>query len=239
LEGDAVDHFERRVSLRWVTLFVLVMVGLLGVGWAYTSAILAQERERQQAEEARAQAEAAKQFADPARREAAEKAAPLPQRHFLEKGRSYYFSWQNFIGPAVVLEEPRDGWVRVKVRGDDSDQWINLSTVHRIMVAPQAKGGKDTDERVVGATGNIKGVVTFLGKPVANGRVSFHPEKGKAVEADTSEDGTYSAKDVPVGSLRVTVTAKGLPEKYADKEQTPFLFQVQKGENQLDIALKR
>jgi hypothetical protein len=211
-------------------MFVLIMVGLLGVGWAYSSALLAQERERQQAEEARARAEAAKQVADQALREAAEKAAPLPQRHFVEKGKSYFFSWQTSIGPAVVLEEPRDNWVKVRTGG--YDQWINLSTVYRVLIAPDAKELKDTDK------GTVKGVVTFLGKPVAKGKVTFHPEKGNPVESDL-KDGQYAAQDVPVGSLRVTITAEGLPEKYAGKDQTPLLFQVRKGVNQVDIALTR
>jgi hypothetical protein len=230
LEGDAVNHFERRGRASWALVVILLLVAALGVGWAYT-AVRAQEA-RARAEEALA-AEQARQQA-----EQAKKAAPLPQRHFLEKGKSYTFVWQNErIGPAVVLEELRDNWVKVRVPPEDMDQWVNLSTVQRFWVIPEAKGGKDTDKGAAEAKATVQGVVTFNGKPVANGRVSFHPEKGKAVEAETNEDGIYSAKDVPVGSLWVTVTAKRLPEKYAGKDQTPLRFQVQKGVNQVDIAL--
>src|SRR5262249_2921356 len=61
-------------------------------------------------------------------------------RHFLEKGKSYSFVWQNSVRQAVVLEEPRDGWV--KVREDNSEQWINMSKVHRVTVALEGKGVK-------------------------------------------------------------------------------------------------
>jgi hypothetical protein len=235
LEGDAVDHFERRVSLRWVILFVLVMVSLLGVGWAYSMRLLAQERATQEAEEA-ARAEAAKQLADQARRNATEKVAPIPQRHFLEKGKSYLFWWQTRNVNAVVTEEPRDNWV--KVRAEGADQWINLSNVHGVMVASEAKGGKDADKGAGEATAPVEGKVTFNGKPVEKGKVIFHPEKGNPVEADI-KDGQYTAKGVPVGTLTVTVTAEGLPEKYARKNQTPIRFECSKGVNEADFILMR
>jgi hypothetical protein len=200
-------------------------------------AVQAQDEAVKKVEELRnAAVEAAKQAEELARAvaEAARKAAPLPQRHFLEKGKSYVFCWQQLnIGPAVVLEEPRDNWVQV--RADDTDQWITLSMVHLIMVVREGKEKKDIGKGAVEAKGTVKGVVTFLGKPVPKGTVAFHPEQGNAVEAEI-KDGQCAAKDVPVGSLRVTVTAEGLPEKYAGKEQTPLRFQVQKGENQVTIV---
>jgi hypothetical protein len=162
--------------------------------------------------------------------EQANKAAPLPQRHILEKGKSYLFWWQTRNVNAVVTEEPRDNWV--KVRAEGADQWINLSNVHGVMVAPEAKGGKDADK------GTVEGRVTFLGKPIEKGKVVFHPEKGNPVEADI-KDGKYTAQGIPVGTFLVTITGEGLPEKYARKNETPLRIECHKGANDANIDLSK
>jgi hypothetical protein len=230
---------------------VLLLVGFLVLRWAALSEAQAQaqvEEQRRAADEARVRAEEAKQLADKLqaakeelRRAQAENAAkgvaPLAQRHFLEKGKSYTFSWQDTIGPAVVLEELRDNWVRVRM--NDLNTWINLNTVHRVTAAPQDREKKDADRGAVGDKGTVQGVVTFLGKPVPKGKVTFHPEKGNPVEADLDENGSFMAKGVPVGSFGVTVKAEGLPEKYAVKDTTPLKFVVMTGVNEVHIVLNR
>jgi hypothetical protein len=145
------------------------------------------------------------------------------QKHFLEKGKSYTFSWQDTMGPAVVLEEPLDNWV--KVRRLESDMWINLNTVHRVTAAPQAREKKDAEKGAGEAKGTVKGTVTFLGKPVPKGKVTFHPEKGDPVEADI-KDGKYTAKGLPVGPFRVTIKAESVPVRYADKNTTPLRVEI-------------
>jgi uncharacterized protein (TIGR03067 family) len=157
LEGSAVVNSERQHSFRWVLAGVLLIAAFLGLRWAATQA---QDRDRQIEElraveaEARARAAAAKEKLDKLLVEQQEElirkaqtgeAALLPQRHFLEKGKSYVFCWQINVGPAVVLEEPRNNWVKVRT-SDGYDQWINLSTVHRVLVVPEGKGKKDTDK---------------------------------------------------------------------------------------------
>lgn len=153
-----MTHFGRQVGFPWVFVGVLLVVGFLGLRWAALSEAQAQaqaEEQRRAAEEARARAEAAKQLAEKEElrkaqaEEAARRAAPVRTSHFLERGKSYYFTWQESIGPAVVLEEPRDNWV--KVRTNNSEQWINLLTVHRVMPAPQAKELKDADKKAIQA----------------------------------------------------------------------------------------
>jgi hypothetical protein len=69
--------------------------------------------------------------------------------------------------------------------------------------------------------------------------VTFHPEQGKAVEADINEDGSFSAKDVPVGSLRVTVKGDGVPKKYGDKQTSTLTVEITQGQLHLDLALAR
>jgi hypothetical protein len=88
-------------------------------------------------------------------------------------------------------------------------------------------------------TGTVEGKVTLDGKPLAKGKVVFHPAKGKAIEAETKEDGSYTAKDVPVGKTPVTIALDGLlPPRYSDPKKTELTFEVKKGKNTADFDLK-
>jgi hypothetical protein len=249
-----MTHFGRKVGFQWIFVGVLVLVGFLGLRWAALSEAQAQaqvEEQRRAADEARVRAEEAKQLADKLqaakeelRRAQAENAAkgvaPLAQKHFLEKGKSYAFYGQGFIDTAVVLEEPRENWVKVRVKepdGAEKDQWINLNMVHRVVAAPQAREKKDAKKGAVETKGTVKGIVTLNGKPVEKGKVTFHPESGKGIEAGI-QLGEYSATDVPVGTLRVTIYGVGLPKKFGIKDQTPLTVEMKKGENRMDFDLK-
>jgi hypothetical protein len=86
-------------------------------------------------------------------------------------------------------------------------------------------------------TASIVGKVAFNGKPIAKGKVAFHPEKGKAIEA-TIKDGAYSVAKVPVGEMTITVQGKGVPAKYADPKTTPLRYDAMKGTQTLDLELQ-
>jgi hypothetical protein len=154
----------------------------------------------------------------------------------LVRGRAYLFSSQNGWLRAVVTEEPRDNWVRVRApaeQGREVPQWINLAHVLRIM--EESAGEVET--------GDPRGKVTIDGEPVLKGKVTFYPEVGDPIEADI-KGGSYAATDVPAGTVRVTVigqTDKGerLPPRYAEKERTPLRLRVRKGESTLDLTLAR
>src|SRR5262245_5434533 len=45
-------------------------------------------------------------------------------------------------------------------------------------------------------TGDVKGVVTLNGQPLAKATIQFVPDKGDAVSANTGDDGSYSLKQV-------------------------------------------
>jgi hypothetical protein len=87
-------------------------------------------------------------------------------------------------------------------------------------------------------TGTVEGKVTFDGKPLAKGKVVFHPQKGKPIEAELKEDGSYAAKDVPVGATPVTIVKEGVPPRYSDPKKTELTFEVKKGKNTADFDLK-
>jgi hypothetical protein len=64
--------------------------------------------------------------------------APAGKGNFLEVGKTYSFKFQNEVGMYKVLEEPRDGWVRVGVpkRDDVLPSAINLQSVNYIERLP-------------------------------------------------------------------------------------------------------
>jgi hypothetical protein len=56
-----------------------------------------------------------------------------------------------------------------------------------------------------GGMGTVSGKVTFLGKPVRGGTVSFIPEAGSVVIAQIEEDGSYTVRNVTPGKAKITV----------------------------------
>jgi hypothetical protein len=60
----------------------------------------------------------------------------------------------------------------------------------------------------------VRGRITYRGKAVASGQISFLPPSGVPVCAEIASDGTYHAHGVPRGQVIVTVTS--LPPRYAD-----------------------
>ena len=115
------------------------------------------------------------------------------------------------------------------------------------------------------ATGDLAGVVTYKGGPVAGATVEVVPATGVPVRATTGPDGAYALAGVPVGDARVLVVAvseefvrqregqedrgprpkKGeprpkfslVPEKYSRAATTPLTHTVVPGRNPFDIAL--
>jgi hypothetical protein len=54
--------------------------------------------------------------------------------------------------------------------------------------------------------GTVSGTVTYRGKPVPSGNVTFVPERGPAVTA-VIDGGKYTAENVPAGPAKVAVTS--------------------------------
>jgi hypothetical protein len=87
-------------------------------------------------------------------------------------------------------------------------------------------------------TGTLEGKVTLNGKPLAKGKVIFHPKEGNAITAELSDDGTYTAKDVPTGKLSVTIQGEGVPKVFTDSKTTPLQVEVKPGKATVDFELK-
>ena len=56
--------------------------------------------------------------------------------------------------------------------------------------------------------GTISGKVTYQGKPVSSGFVTFVPEKGTPIHADIQSDGSYRVEKVPIGLVKIGVQPK-------------------------------
>jgi hemoglobin len=91
-----------------------------------------------------------------------------------------------------------------------------------------------------GGKASVSGKVTFKGKPLPDGTVTFVPDKGPVVTAAIAEDGSYTAKDVAPGSYTLAVTSMkvALPAKYSGPETSPLKVEVKDGKQNFDVALE-
>ena len=111
------------------------------------------------------------------------------------------------------------------------------------------------------SVGEVKGTVTFEGKAVTEGRVSFLDQKaGTGDEALLKSDGSFAIeKPLPVGDYKITIEplivrkqvdgkgpevgvekpAPDIPEKYRRIGTTDLSASVAEGKNQVNLKMKR
>ena len=110
-------------------------------------------------------------------------------------------------------------------------------------IEPKKEGDKKP-----GPGAEVTGHITFNGKPVEGGTITFVPskEKGaKPIAAEVTKDGTYRLEKVPVGEYKIKIAphagqekAKGaVPAKYRSDETSSLRLQVKEGQNSHDIVL--
>ena len=102
------------------------------------------------------------------------------------------------------------------------------------MLEPGAKGGAAA----------ISGTVTYKGKPLAEGTVTFVSidRKKPKVAVGKIKDGQYQVKNLPAGKYAVIITAEKdgnnlLPAKYATTDTSGLRVEVKDGSNTLDFDL--
>jgi hypothetical protein len=110
-------------------------------------------------------------------------------------------------------------------------------------------------------TGQVSGKVTFEGKAVSQGRVTFqHPDTGYSDEALLNKDGTFAVQaPMPVGEYKVYLIplvvreqvdrrgpevgveqkAPDIPEKYRTIGGTDLKATVKEGKNDITLDMKR
>ncbi|MBA4190410.1 MAG: hypothetical protein C0467_20675 [Planctomycetaceae bacterium] len=85
----------------------------------------------------------------------------------------------------------------------------------------------------------ISGTITYQGKPITLGQVTFVGEDGNAVDTTLAEDGSYSISPARVGKMRVVVTAaSAIPSKYTRSDATDLFAEIQPGPNTFSIDLR-
>ncbi len=98
--------------------------------------------------------------------------------------------------------------------------------------------------KVVAASGvEVSGTVTLNGKPFAGVTIEFHTDKGATATGITNREGRYTLRSkgkagISAGNYTVKISKKGVPAKRAKPAQSTLKFQVQQGENVLNLDLK-
>jgi hypothetical protein len=104
-------------------------------------------------------------------------------------------------------------------------------------------------------TATVSGRVTYQGKPLTSGSVTFCAAEGRVEHGLLRTDGSYAIERVPVGPARVAVASHtsvpvglrgssapaekpvALPARYRDPDQSGIEFTVEKGRTDYDIEL--
>jgi hemoglobin len=105
---------------------------------------------------------------------------------------------------------------------------------------------KDDGKKPAGA--EVSGKITYNGKPVAGGTITFVPVEGKSskpITADVNEDGSYSVKKPPLGDYIVTIAPPAgkekakdaVPAQYRDQKTSSLKVNFKEGRNKHDIEL--
>ncbi|NLF06672.1 MAG: hypothetical protein GX594_01660 [Pirellulaceae bacterium] len=112
------------------------------------------------------------------------------------------------------------------------------------------------------ATAPVHGRVTYQGKPVVEGTIIFHPEKGRQSIGEIAPDGTYKLTTFEpgdgalLGKHRVSIEARRItetilpngaygppkvewlvPEKYSRLDGSTLTAEVKPGDNTIDFDL--
>jgi hypothetical protein len=116
--------------------------------------------------------------------------------------------------------------------------------------------------------GTVSGTVTYQGKPLHSGFVTFVVENGAPLHTEIQSNGSYRLDKVPVGPVKIGIRPKSaggklqstpmprnrqdfakaksamtesdtpIPPKYADPNKSELTYTVTKGPQQNDIVLK-
>jgi hypothetical protein len=87
------------------------------------------------------------------------------------------------------------------------------------------------------ADAKASGTVTFKGKPLLAGKVTFYLDNGQFVGSKV-KDGKYTVDRIPVGTWKVAVEGTGVPRAYAAEETSPLKVEVKEGPATFDFDLK-
>ena len=113
----------------------------------------------------------------------------------------------------------------------------------------------------------IHGTVTYKGAPVSVGAIYFHGPDNRMAMGNLAEDGTFTATDVPLGEVRVSLQVRdpgaytrqmrdptnrptgnpkggaapgvtSVPAKYADPDTSGLKYQIDSRTRELEVTLE-
>ncbi len=101
----------------------------------------------------------------------------------------------------------------------------------------EEKPGRDTID--------VKGKITYKGKPLAEASVAFVPKEDsnhvRTRYALTTKDGSYTVRDIQPGEYNIRITPEkpgAIPEKYRDPQTSGLKAKVTRAEKSFDFNLK-
>jgi hypothetical protein len=97
---------------------------------------------------------------------------------------------------------------------------------------------KKTEEKKPGGDATVRGKITFNGKPLALGTISFHGADGTVASTEVNKEGEYVLAKLSFGTCKVTITSKEVPAKYEDVNTSGLTYEVKSGRQSFDITLK-
>jgi len=113
-----------------------------------------------------------------------------------------------------------------------------------------AKDGAAKDKQPPPDAGSVRGKVTYQGKPLSIGFVTFVSDKdNRTFSANIQPDGTYALnKGIPVGKYKVVIEKSpsppdknqkvvAIPDRFQAAATTPLVVTVNRGQNNLDLQL--
>jgi hypothetical protein len=111
-------------------------------------------------------------------------------------------------------------------------------------------------------TADVSGTVSYDGKPIERGSITFIPADGNAATAGAQiENGKYAAAKVPTGTAKVVISGAKvterkivydnptkptvvtadelLPPKYSNRDTSELRYEVQRGQQVKDFNLEK
>jgi hypothetical protein len=85
--------------------------------------------------------------------------------------------------------------------------WVALALVLALVCGCGGKGSS--------TSAKVSGQVTFKGKPVGGGTITFYPESGGQYQGTIDADGAYYATDLPPGDALVAIETDSVKAMHA------------------------
>jgi truncated hemoglobin YjbI len=124
-----------------------------------------------------------------------------------------------------------------RVNPDDAKALLTLVESTRKDIVEKKEDKKDESKKDDEKGVRVTGKVTFNGKPLTEGEVSFHPANGKPFTKLINWDGTYELPAVTPGDYKITIDHFAIPVKYRDPTKSGLKLTVGAENQDHDINL--